>query len=377
MKRRYGWHPADYEIGENEHYYEEMAQKGWILVKRGQYLSKFLKDSPRKLRYRIEISRPGFLDESRDLPAEQVDLYEECGWELAASRGLVHIFVTPGESDAPEFYQEPQDQAETLKAMRREYLWGLVPVLFYLVLDTLFILAAAGGVTWDPVVSLRVGLVRMTGVLLLFLTLMHWALYRYLYGIYRTIRLYRQLKRGVSLDHASSSRSLARRGVYALFALLSLAAGISVICQIASSRGEELSSEGPYLLLVDMGFEDMGESVYSAKRKSPVEYTESMLAKQWYVYEATGEEWMYQDIYEMRNEEAALWMAETLLEDSVFAGGEEEYQKISIEGLQAAWQTDLEFVAVLGNRVYYITYPMWESGPSPLEVLAKKEAKIH
>ena len=64
MKRRYGWHPADYEIGENEHYYEEMAQKGWILVKRGQYLSKFLKDSPRKLRYRIEISRPGFLDES-------------------------------------------------------------------------------------------------------------------------------------------------------------------------------------------------------------------------------------------------------------------------------------------------------------------------
>ncbi len=377
-KIRYGWHPAEYAIGENEKYYGEMAAKGWRLTKRGQHLSRFEKDSPQKSRYRIEMSAPAFLDEDQTLPEEQVALYEECGWKLVTSYRLMHVFVANEGSDAPEFYQQPEQQAATLKALRREYIWGLVPLVFYLTLDVLVVLAIWGrSVTWEPVIDLRMGIVQMTGLFLLILFLVHWSLYRLLYGAYRTLRMYRELKKGIPLDHAPKGRHRVRNGVYILFGVFSIAAGAATLVQVVSSYGEELSADAqaPYLLLQDMGLFDLGESVYPSNREHPVEYTESLLAKQWYVYEASGEEWMYQDIYEMPNEDMAVWMAETLLENSVFAEGQEEYQRVEIEGLRCAWQTDLEFVAVQGNRAYYITYSMWRhsGGMSPLEALARKE----
>lgn len=351
-KIRYGWHPAEYAIGENEKYYGEMAAKGWRLTKRGQHLSRFEKDSPQKSRYRIEMSAPAFLDEDQTLPEEQVALYEECGWKLVTSYRLMHVFVANEGSDAPEFYQQPEQQAATLKALRREYIWGLVPLVFYLILDVLVVLAIWGrSVTWEPVIDLRMGIVQMTGLFLLILFLVHWSLYRLLYGAYRTLRMYRELKRGIPLDHAPKGRHRVRNGVYILFGVFSIAAGAATLVQVVSSYGEELSADAqaPYLLLQDMGLFDLGESVYPSNREHPVEYTESLLAKQWYVYEASGEEWMYQDIYEMPNEDMAVWMAETLLENSVFAEGQEEYQRVEIEGLRCAWQTDLEFVAVQGE----------------------------
>ena len=116
-KIRYGWHPAEYEIGENEKYYGEMAAKGWRLTKRGQHLSRFEEDSPQKSRYRIEMSAPAFLDEDQALPDEQIALYEECGWKLVTSYRLLYVFVAKEGDDMPEFYQQPEQQAATLKAL--------------------------------------------------------------------------------------------------------------------------------------------------------------------------------------------------------------------------------------------------------------------
>lgn len=336
-KIRYGWHPAEYEIGENEKYYGEMAAKGWRLTKRGQHLSRFEEDSPQKSRYRIEMSAPAFLDEDQALPDEQIALYEECGWKLVTSYRLLYVFVAKEGDDMPEFYQQPEQQAATLKALRREYIWGLVPLLFYLALDVLVVLAIWGrAVTWEPVIDLRIGIVQMTGLFLLIFFLVHWSLYRLLYGAYRTLRMYRELKKGIPLDHAPKGKHRMRNGVYILFGVLSIVASAATLVQMASSYGGELETDAqaPYLLLQDMGFFDLGESVYPSDRQHPVEYTESLLAKQWYVYEASGEEWMYQDIYEMPNEDMAVWMAETLLENSVFAEGKEEYQSVEIEGLR-------------------------------------------
>ena len=329
-KIRYGWHPAEYAIGENEKYYGEMAAKGWRLTKRGQHLSRFEKDSPQKSRYRIEMSAPAFLDEDQTLPEEQVALYEECGWKLVTSYRLMHVFVANEGSDAPEFYQQPEQQAATLKALRREYIWGLVPLVFYLTLDVLVVLAIWGrSVTWEPVIDLRMGIVQMTGLFLLILFLVHWSLYRLLYGAYRTLRMYRELKKGIPLDHAPKGRHRVRNGVYILFGVFSIRWNI---------QNHYWRNSGTCM-------------------------------------RPRGEEWMYQDIYEMPNEDMAVWMAETLLENSVFAEGQEEYQRVEIEGLRCAWQTDLEFVAVQGNRAYYITYSMWRhsGGMSPLEALARKE----
>ena len=41
MKRCYRFHPGEYAIGENEQFYGRMAQRGWLLDKRGAYLSRF------------------------------------------------------------------------------------------------------------------------------------------------------------------------------------------------------------------------------------------------------------------------------------------------------------------------------------------------
>ena len=41
MNRKYKFHPNQYELGENEKFYSDMEAKGWRLVKRGAYLSRF------------------------------------------------------------------------------------------------------------------------------------------------------------------------------------------------------------------------------------------------------------------------------------------------------------------------------------------------
>ena len=44
MEKKYAFHPKDYEIGETEQFYTDMAAKGWRLTKRGAILSRFSPD---------------------------------------------------------------------------------------------------------------------------------------------------------------------------------------------------------------------------------------------------------------------------------------------------------------------------------------------
>ena len=46
MKRCYLPHPGAYALGETERFYAKMAEKGWLLEKRGAYLSRFRKAEP-------------------------------------------------------------------------------------------------------------------------------------------------------------------------------------------------------------------------------------------------------------------------------------------------------------------------------------------
>lgn len=50
MKYRYRFHPDEYALGENEKFYSDMEARGWRLVKRGQYLSKFAPVEPSRAR---------------------------------------------------------------------------------------------------------------------------------------------------------------------------------------------------------------------------------------------------------------------------------------------------------------------------------------
>ena len=89
-RRRYRFHPGDYELGENEKFYGDMEAQGWRLVKRGRYLSKFSRTAPSGARYRIEVFMPGVLGEP-GLGEVRLTVFEDCGWEYIGSQGFLHI----------------------------------------------------------------------------------------------------------------------------------------------------------------------------------------------------------------------------------------------------------------------------------------------
>ena len=124
MNWRHGIHPNNYAIGETEKYYSDMSEKGWELVKCGITLSRFQKTEPKKMRYRVEVVNLKSLEDGH-LPEEQIAVYEDCGWEYVISRGYLHIFRAPEGNDAPEFYLEPEQQAATLKGLRKQWMYTL------------------------------------------------------------------------------------------------------------------------------------------------------------------------------------------------------------------------------------------------------------
>lgn len=63
----------------------------------------------------------------------------------------------------------------------------------------------------------------------------------------------------------------------------------------------------------------------------------------------SSEEWLYQDVYILKNEDMVDRFVEVLMIDSVFAQSTEDYTRIEIPGLDQAWVTErLECIAVKG-----------------------------
>ena len=71
MKYRYRFHPYGYDLGANEKFYGDMEAKGWRLVSRGWFLSKFTPVQPSRARYRIEVAYPGWMEDGSAMPPER------------------------------------------------------------------------------------------------------------------------------------------------------------------------------------------------------------------------------------------------------------------------------------------------------------------
>lgn len=362
MNRTWRFHPKDYEIGENERLYERMAAKGWLLKKRGLYLSRFERAEPEKRRYRIELSVPEGIDAEQELPEEQVDLYEECGWSFVTRQHLIHVFTAPEGSDAPEFYQDSAAQADTLKALRRQYRFSWVFYLILFGIEIWFILAVGGLLEDKGAAELRVAWYRLTAFFLFYLTFINWKAIEGVYGEFRLWRLYKRLKKGKTIEHALMKRHWPHRIFSFAMGILLMACAIGGIFQWTGIVRCDLkdAEEGPYLLMKDMGFEGESEGTYESGR--------SLLCDQWYVHETIADSWIYQDIYKMRDERSAMSFAKTLMMNATFAKGPEYFETLEVEGLDAAYQGELECIAVKGRYVYYFT----SIDIKPLEALARE-----
>ena len=360
MNRKYVMHPGDYAIGENEKLYADLAGAGWFLVKRGAYLSRFQKGTPEARLYRIELSSPDLLDEDTALPDEQVSLYEECGWRFVTRSGLIHVFTAPARSGAPEFYSDPRQQAATLKALRRSYILGWIPAVLVFLFQFL-IAASLSGSTQNALgrlaVELKLGCIRQTALFGLCAAAVLLSLCHLIYGAARTTLLYRRLKKGRALDHAPTKKRRAYRAVTAVLWTACALFALLFALQWAGYEKYDMppAADGPYLTLGDLGVEGARGSVYYPDKASSVETSRSLLARQWDTYEGIGRAWIYQDVFRFSNERLAREAAPLLMRSATFARTASDFQAVRVPGLDLAYHGGMEYVAVRGNTVWYIT----------------------
>lgn len=376
MNRRYRFHPGLYELGENEKFYGGMEARGWRLVKRGGYLSRFERAEPSRARYRVEVVSPGFLEEPGP-PEGLLAVFEECGWTYVCGQSFLHIFRAPEGSGAPEFYADPAQQAETLKKLRRSQWLGLAVIALTLAgLAALAVWKPFGD--WYPQAVKRFVLAPTVYAFYLFWGL--WAIYRALWDTWKISRTYARLKKGRPLDHnPKGSRALHRilnRGL-PLLAILSV---LGTAGLLLTSRSDDLplAADGPYLLLSDLGWEGERGTLFYKDNESSITRSRALLADYWDVREfldvSPGRQAiLYQDVYRLRLPALADALAWALMEDSVFAREADAFYEVPAPGLDKAWTTGgLELAAVKGNLVIYIEY--LDDVTQPLDVQGLLEA---
>lgn len=353
MNRKYLFHPGEYELGENEKFYSDMEAKGWRLVKRGKFLSRFEPAEPSSARYRVEVYAPPFLEDQR-LPEGQLAVYEDCGWEFVTEYGFLYIFRASEGSGAPEFYTDPAQQAATLKKVRRDLWWSIA---LSVVMLGLFVLP------FDRSAAEHIKrAVQIPALYAFYVFWLAWALWQLVWGTWKINRTYYRLKKGRPMDHAPKGNrvlhKILNQGLLGLALLcLLLAAG-----QLLITRSDDLPlrSDGPYILLNDLGCEGERGTLFYRDRESGLTHTRSLLSDYWEVFEVVDrpggrQAWMYQYVYRLRFPGMADRLARALMEDSVFARDADSYRQIEAPGLDEVWATDgLELVAVKGNMVVYI-----------------------
>ncbi len=363
MNKCYRIHPEEYELGENERFYEQMAAKGWLLEKRGAWWSKFRKGNPEKRQYRIEFSPAKILEEEEGLPEEQVELYQESGWDYVCGSGRMHVFSTKGESDLVEIYTDPRQQAPTLKPLLRGYVLSFLMILLLLGIDCLLTVSISGN---D--VAMLSGLetqfqrawVEATAVVLTVLCILLLVLYTQFYGAIAVFRLYRNMKKGIPVNHQAKRPGFHVAVRWSLLGLCAVFLVLSVV-QWFTIKDYPMpeTSDGPYVMLEELGISGNREENWQGEESS-VETGRSLAAEYWNTreYVSKGEKswWIYQDIYCMPTAEQAENYAHTLMRDALFARGEDGFQQRQVEGLDIAYESWLEYVAVKENWVYFITY---------------------
>ena len=380
MNIRYGIHPKEFAIGETEKYYSDMAANGWELVQRGVTFSKFEKTEAKQMRYRVEVVAPKMLNSNGELPAEQVAVYEDCGWEYVDCSGFIHVFRASEGSDAPEFYLEPEQQAATLKSLRGKYIHSLLSpfiTIFVLYLLTFFMgtypgdkWAAEHFRTWTEHGALVIA----------FCLFFIWIIFHDIWGLFYTMRLYRRMKKGISLDHTKKSKDWIRLSI-AAFLILG-----TVGCLVYDFTGDRTylmqeKAQGPYILLSDLGIKGKRIPNMFNGEESTVRYNNSIVLSHWDCREfllvgESDDAWIYQDVYIMKNTSLIDRMVEALMITSTFARSVEQFTEVNISGLDQAYvNSRLECIAVKGNMIWLLTLPMNEQTEliDVLTVIAEKQ----
>ena len=363
---KYKWNPKEFDIGGAEKFYSDLSARGWNLTKRGALFSQFEKAEPESVKYRIEIVSPKLLKAGK-LPDEQIGIYEDCGWEYVTGNNFHHIFRTSTDSDAPEFYLEPEQQAETLKDLQKRYLWSALSPLFYILLFTVlsfFTWNVSDGhwqsafyQSWIADTYLIIGY----GLLLLGLVIGD------VWGTVYLSRLCRKLKKGIPMDHQSKGKhSVLNISQWTMILVGILCLGWDMLGAQKAPLPEK--TEEPYLLMSEIGIsEPRTQNYLYHDEESQVICKNSLLAKSWNTREfIENNQWLYQEVYQLKNPNSIDNLVEVLMYNSTFAKSPSNFKRVEIPGLDQAWiGNDLECIAVKNDKAAVLTH-IWKS-PEDME----------
>lgn len=377
MKNRLGIHPKEYALGQTEKYYADMSQKGWELVSRGATFSRFRKTEPKKMRYRVEVVAPKLLVNG-SLPEEQVGVYADCGWEYVTGSGYIHVFRSPEGSDAPEFYLEPEQQAATLKCLRKDQTISLLLPLAELILAVILSSALWSFTTGHWAAQLYAAWIENTGLMLAFGLLLLRLMAGQLWGAWYLKRLCGKMKKGIALDYAPKSRGIFTRTVSGAVLLAILACLVGDYISY-TPYPMPVSTEEPYVLLSELGIQGERMPNHVNGEESRVKYHRSFLAQCWYgqefLHNQDKEDWLYQKVYLLKDSRMASRLAEALMLNSTFSQSKEAFTPVEIPGLDEAYITEgLECIAVKGNRVAIFTH-IWNTQEEMVESLKQISEK--
>lgn len=138
MKRRYALHPWNLPSGKPNQFYSEMAAKGWFLEKRGAWFSRFRRGEPAAMRYGWSWRICAFWTRITACRRSRSASMRNAAGSMSPDMGFSTSFPPRPDSDAPEFYTDPRQQALVLRGLRRSYVssWILLIVIF--AVNTLF-----------------------------------------------------------------------------------------------------------------------------------------------------------------------------------------------------------------------------------------------
>lgn len=215
----YKFRPSDYwRIGEHESWFAEMAAEGFYLQKIGIHFAKFVKREPNKMRYRIDVSR------SKKVPAEQIHMYAESGWDFVTSYGQFHVYSSPAELNAPELHTDPAEQSYTLKKLDKKLAWNAVVVIISMIV-MIGLLVSTWLLDGTPVLFIVEGMIIQQTTLAIF---MGYTAYNSLQAALSIRALRKSLVEGKAIDHHASWKKHHRVNTVAAF-LFSVVVGLSAI----------------------------------------------------------------------------------------------------------------------------------------------------
>lgn len=392
-KTVYKLRPSDYwRIGEHESWFADMAAEGLFLTKMGRQFAKFVKGEPKNMRYRIDVS------EKKKIPAEQIEMYCENGWDYVTSYGSFHVFSSPAELEAPELHTDPAEQSFTLKELDKKLAFNAVLVILGLTL-MIGMLGSIWFLDRTPTLFMVEGTVAIQQPI--FVIFVAYTAYTSLQAALSIRDLRKRLAEGKEIDYHAPWKKYHRLNTVAAF-LFTIVVGLTAIIpftqlvKMDTKTLPETEVDLPIVRLADVEnnpdlvrseTEYMSDGVDWGNRYSydwspvaPVQYeadeTGLVPGKLWEDRSGEYSPWIRTQFYKLRFPAMADNLISDLIERNRYEHTQEEYVEKKhphLDRLIVHVEDDMnEVIASKGNSVMYVRYHGYADVNSVIENLIKK-----